>query len=228
MWAKRQWLENPWLPETRSEMALPLFARGQAIGAMTIQSTREAAFSAEDIAVLQTMGDQVANAIENARLLEKNRAALAEVEATHRNYLQREWQDYLAQHEALQGADFVYDRSLGGSPTGSQPVAAATSGRPAASRQGRADGAGLAVPIVLRGQIIGMLGLEDPQGTHQWSPEDQAVVEAVSGQLAMALENARLLEETQRRAARERLAREITDKMRHASTMDALIQTVRE
>jgi GAF domain-containing protein len=47
--------------------------------------------------------------------------------------------------------------------------------------------------------------------------------------LALALENARLLEETQRRAARERLAREITDKMRHAPTMDALIQTtVRE
>jgi PAS domain S-box-containing protein len=63
--------DNPYLPETRSEMALPLVARGQTVGAMTVQSQEQAAFSDEDIAVLQTMADQVANAIENARLLEE-------------------------------------------------------------------------------------------------------------------------------------------------------------
>jgi PAS domain S-box-containing protein len=63
--------DNPYLPETRSEMALPLIARHQAVGAMTVQSEEQAAFSDEDIAVLQTMADQVANAIENARLLEE-------------------------------------------------------------------------------------------------------------------------------------------------------------
>jgi len=63
--------DNPFLPETRSEMALPLTARGQAIGAMTIQSTQASAFSDEDITVLQTMADQVAIAIDNARLLEQ-------------------------------------------------------------------------------------------------------------------------------------------------------------
>jgi GAF domain-containing protein len=60
--------DNPLLPKTRSEMALPLLSFGQAIGAMTIQSEQEAAFSEDDIAVLQTMADQVASAIENARL----------------------------------------------------------------------------------------------------------------------------------------------------------------
>jgi len=63
--------DNPLLPETRSEMALPLISRGRVIGAMTIQSARSAAFSDEDIAALQTMADQVANAIENARLFEE-------------------------------------------------------------------------------------------------------------------------------------------------------------
>jgi GAF domain-containing protein len=63
--------ENPLLPETRSEMALPLIVRGQVIGAMTVQSTQESAFSDEDVAVLQTMADQVAVAIENARLFEQ-------------------------------------------------------------------------------------------------------------------------------------------------------------
>jgi GAF domain-containing protein len=63
--------DNPLLPETRSEMALPLISRGQVIGALTVQSTEVAAFSDEDIAVLQTMADQVANAIQNARLFEE-------------------------------------------------------------------------------------------------------------------------------------------------------------
>jgi len=62
---------NPYLPATRSEMALPLINRGQVIGAMTIQSTQEAAFSSEDISILQTMADQIANAIQNARLYQE-------------------------------------------------------------------------------------------------------------------------------------------------------------
>lgn len=60
--------DNPFLPETRSEMALPLVAHGQVFGALTVQSTREAAFSAEDIAILQAMVDQLAVAIQNAHL----------------------------------------------------------------------------------------------------------------------------------------------------------------
>jgi signal transduction histidine kinase len=73
--------ENPFLPETRSEMALPLVSRGRCIGALTAQSTEQDAFSREDVAVLQTMADQVAIAIENARLLEGERRRIAELEA---------------------------------------------------------------------------------------------------------------------------------------------------
>jgi GAF domain-containing protein len=72
---------NPYLPETRSEIALPLTARGQVIGAMTVQSDREAAFSDEDVVVFQTMADQVANAIENARLFQQTEQALVETGA---------------------------------------------------------------------------------------------------------------------------------------------------
>jgi PAS domain S-box-containing protein len=68
--------DNPLLPRTRSEMALPLVSRGQVIGAMTIQSDQPTAFSEVDIAVLQTTASQLANAIENARLFhEANRRA---------------------------------------------------------------------------------------------------------------------------------------------------------
>ena len=67
--------KNPLLPATRSKLALPLISRGQAIGAMTIQSAQPEAFTVEDITTLQTMADQLANAIENARLFAQHKQA---------------------------------------------------------------------------------------------------------------------------------------------------------
>ena len=69
--------KNPYLPLTRSEMALPLLTRGKAIGALTVQSTHDGAFAAEDISVLQTMADQLAIAIENAWLYEASQQEIA-------------------------------------------------------------------------------------------------------------------------------------------------------
>ena len=72
---------NPQLPLTRSEIALPLIALGEVIGAMTIQSEHPAAFSKVDITALQAMTDQVANAIENARLFTERVTLNEELEA---------------------------------------------------------------------------------------------------------------------------------------------------
>jgi signal transduction histidine kinase len=67
---EKVWYQNPFLPKTRSEMALPLIIKGKTIGALSVQSTGEAAFSVEDISTLQTMADHLAVAINNARLLQ--------------------------------------------------------------------------------------------------------------------------------------------------------------
>ena len=72
--------KNPYLPHTRSEMALPLAVGEQVIGALTVQSTEEAAFTDDDITVLQTMADQLAIAINNARLHAENRRLLTRAE----------------------------------------------------------------------------------------------------------------------------------------------------
>ncbi|TEU18828.1 MAG: GAF domain-containing protein, partial [Anaerolineales bacterium] len=71
--------DNPLLPSTRSEMALPLTVRGRVIGALDVQSAKEAAFSDEAVATLQTMADQLAIAIENARLYEEERRRAEEL-----------------------------------------------------------------------------------------------------------------------------------------------------
>lgn len=86
---------NPLLPDTRSELALPLVSRGQAIGALTIQSSREAAFTEEDIAIFEMMASQLANTIENARLFKQTEKALEEAEADLRRYVKEAWSKYL-------------------------------------------------------------------------------------------------------------------------------------
>ncbi len=72
--------KNPHLPKTHSEMALPLIAGDDLIGALTVQSEREAAFSEGDMAALQTMADQLAVAIQNARLHQQNKDLLRQAE----------------------------------------------------------------------------------------------------------------------------------------------------
>lgn len=100
-------LDNPLLPETRSELALPLISRGQATGAITIQSSEETTFSEEDIAVLQTMADQLANAIENARLYERAQRDLAE-----RKRIEKALKHRLEQLAALSQASQAVTASL--------------------------------------------------------------------------------------------------------------------
>ncbi len=63
--------KNPFLPKTRSEMALPLIFKEQVLGALTVQSEEPAAFTEDDITALQSLADQIAIAIHNAQLLRR-------------------------------------------------------------------------------------------------------------------------------------------------------------
>ncbi len=219
--------DNPLLPETHSEIALPLISRGEAIGALTIQSSQQAAFSEEDIAALQTMAGQIANAIENARLFEGTAAALREMEATQRRYLRQAWTEYRQSAETI---NYETERP-GVTPLGDAvlpEVQQAMEQRGVTVLTGDGaegkDRSALVSPIVLRGEIIGALGIHAEGETRQWTKEEIALVEAVAERMALAAENLRLLDETQRRAERERVIREISDKMRRAANMDELMQ----
>jgi GAF domain-containing protein len=83
---------------------------------------------------------------------------------------------------------------------------------------------GLAVPIEMRGQVIGVLGVEDLEGEWRSSADHLALIQSVAQQLGQALESARLLEDTQRRAAREERTRQITDNIRAAPTIEEAIK----
>ena len=77
----------------------------------------------------------------------------------------------------------------------------------------------------MRGEIIGALGIHDDDETRQWTADEIALIEAIAERMALAAENLRLLDETQRNAARAQLISDVTDKMRRAVNMDDLIQT---
>jgi GAF domain-containing protein len=87
------------------------------------------------------------------------------------------------------------------------------------------EGHPLAVPIKVRGQVVGVLDTFKPSDTGQWTPEEIAILEQITEQLGTALESARLYQDTQRRAARERLAREITDEIRRAGDVEGIVRT---
>ncbi len=191
---------NPDLPETRSEMTLPLRVRGEILGALDVQSTEEAAFSDEDVATLGTMADQLAVAIENARLFRETQDRLRELSRLYGEYSTAAWTQ-LAPAERPLG--YVYDR-IDVAPLGQLPAPALDlvlqRGEPVALVEPAATESTLTMPLKLRDQVIGALGIQETDEAREWSPDEMALVEAVSEQVALALESARLFGETQRRA----------------------------
>ncbi|MGC9395558.1 MAG: substrate-binding domain-containing protein [Anaerolineae bacterium] len=220
--------ENPFLPETRSELALPLVSRGEAIGALTIQSTEEAAFSDEDVAVLQTMADQVANAIENVRLFDRSQEALREMEATQRRYQQRAWSEYAQVAPVTSYETQRHDRAPLGDEILPEIQVALKNSEPTILRKPGA-GAALVAPITQRGAAIGALGVHLEDTRRELTEDELALVQAVAERVGLAAETLRLLDETQRSAAQERLVGEVTARVRATLDMNTILQTaVRE
>ena len=219
--------DNPLLPETRSEMTLPLISRGQVIGALTVQSTEVAAFSDEDISALQTMADQLAVAIDNARLFREVQSSLEEAQTIHRHYLREAWQDFTSLPEARLGYRYTEPGLTSPEETWLPAMTEAVQREDAVTAADGREGVELAVPITLRGQTIGALGLRRDEASG-WTADEVAIVQAVAEQIALTLENMRLFEETRRRARREQIIREITTKMRGSTGLDTILQTTVE
>lgn len=202
------YFDNPDLPETCSEVALPLRARGEILGVLDVQSKEHEAFTEEDVAVLQTLADQVATAISNARLFQQAQDAL---EAERRAYgeMSRE-----AWAETLRGRDTVGYRCDADAVVPVTEVAKVEDdGLPM-----------LDIPVTVHDQVIGAIRARRPQGAEQWTDEDTGLMQALAEQLGLALESARLYQGIQRRAAHERLVGDISDRLQRAPDMETLLQ----
>ncbi|GAB4424892.1 MAG: hypothetical protein Kow0031_04160 [Anaerolineae bacterium] len=189
---------NPLLPDTRSEMALPLIAQGRVIGALDVQSTKRGAFTEGDITVLQSMANQLANAIEAAQAYQESRQALAEVSKLHQRAITEQYSVYRAEQATADGYELLDGERL-------VPIRFDTAGQPDRPATGKPNGnrpspETLEAPLVLHGQAaIGSLSLElaEPQQNPAWDEDLREIVSAVSEQAAQAIEAARLFEQSQ-------------------------------
>ncbi len=218
-----QRFDNPLLPDTHSEMALPLVSRGQVLGAMTIQSERIAAFSETEIATMQTMADQIAGAVSNARLFAAAQDALARSEEIVRRYVRESWESYVSA-DSVSGYLYAPGQAGPNSRAWLPLMGDALRRRDLVTGQeSAAGGTELAVPLFFGDQVIGAIGLRRGSDL-AWSQEEIDLVRDVSLQVAQAVETRRLFEETQRSARHEAVLRQTTDKVRSQANLDALLQ----
>lgn len=228
---------NPILPYTRAEMALPLKAGGETIGAIDVQSMEAGSFTQEDVTMLQTVADQLAIAIKNTQLVEKLKASIQEANLLNKRQVEATWKKFTDQTPIT---GYVYDRIqvLPGETSVPEDVKHQLNAGQVVIRNGdeQADITGrrqrkstLFVPLILHQQLIGVIGIEQDLPEHKWSESELAIAQAAANQVSITLENARLLEETHQRAERERLAGEITARMRVSNDPQQILQTaVRE
>jgi GAF domain-containing protein len=215
------------LMKTRSEIALPLRSRGRVLGALNVHSVESDAFSQEDVAVLQTMADQIAVTIDNAYLFAELRERLHEMEESQRLYVREQWTGL-----APRRISPFYERAR----TDAAPlddVALSKAEEVALQREMvvKLDGdegtgkTALMTPITLRGQIIGALGLQEMEDRRQWTEDEIALIEAVADQMALAIENVRLLEETRQLAGWEQTLSDMTARFSRSLDTETLLQT---
>ncbi len=172
---------------------------------------------------MRDISERKATEVERERLL-------AEVEAAYRQYVHQEWKQFLG--ERHQGGWRIERQQNSGSSMSDEALAKVQAEvtregktKVVTRHNGHSTQPAVVAPIALRGQVIGTLSLQDIDPNRQWTAEEQALLETVSEQLALTIENLRLFDETQKRATREQLTRQITDKMRAAPDVDTIIQT---
>jgi GAF domain-containing protein/HAMP domain-containing protein len=212
------------LPDTRSELALPLRSRGRVFGALSVQSALPDAFDESTVAVLQTMADQVAVAIDNARLYTESQAALLAERRAYGELSAEAWRDLL---RTRMDWGYRYARRAISTVGGSWPremQQAERTGQTVIGSEG--DGGGtLAIPIRGREQVIGVLRFGKSDDDAEWTPAEVTLLETLADRLGQSLEGARLYQDSQRRAARERLYGEVTSRVRETLDMETVLRT---
>lgn len=213
---------NPDLPETRSEIALPLKYGPITIGILDVQSTKSSAFNQEDVSILSTLANQLAIVIRNLQTSRQDRMPSFEKRSN--------WRTGLRMTDKLPASG--YSISPDGSISNALPENNSTTQKAIASGETEITNSSsknisptLAVPVKLRDQVIGIIHIESSENGKKWTEEEITLVQAISERAALALENARLFENATRRAEQEETIARITTKIGSSSDFNRILQT---
>jgi GAF domain-containing protein len=209
---------NPDLPKTRSEMAIPLKYGSQTIGVLDIQSILPSAFKDEDANLLGTLAIQIAVAINN--ILIKERAGFGN------RMIKRSEQPSRKQKQS--GYSFHADGTISNAAPATNPTldkALATGETVILARPSKSNPAALAVPVKFRDRVIGIIHIEAAEANRKWTEDEITMVQSISDRAAFALENARLFEETSRRAEQEETIARVTTQIGASTDFNHILQT---
>jgi GAF domain-containing protein len=200
------------LPETRSEIVLPLKSGEQIIGVLDIQSVTENAFMEEDTTILSILADQVAITIQNSSLYEQSQRALRKADISSNQSGTQAWMEY---ERTIQTRGYRYDGIK------SEPLRDV--------EEMNTDNKSLSIPIQLRGQTIGRFKLNPSNSSRGWTDDELVMVRATAERVALALEGTRLLDEAQKRAMREAFLSDVATKLSASFRLDSILRdTVQE
>ena len=193
-------------PLTRSRMLLPLAVRGNILGILDLHSDQPRAFDAQDAEILQTLADLVAISFDNARLINETKSLLSQLEVSTNIQTERTWRKLTSRQRPA----YQY------TPAGVRPIFST-------SKKGSGDG--LHVPLILHGQKIGAIKLMRKGGISQWSERERVLVEKIADQIALALENSRLVDEAQKGALRDQMIANISTRVRETLEIESVAKT---
>lgn len=225
------YFDNPDLPDTHSEVALPMKSRDETTGVLDVQSTEINAFSSDDLKVLTALANQVSIALENARLLTETRAALAQVQNVYDEFTRAEWSRTIAKVEQ---PGFRYNAGriemLETDMQTPEVQSAAVSGEIVMSQTNGSEPkrATVAVPVKLRGEVIGVIHVESHDPARTWREDEVSLVEAVAERAAFAMESTRLFQDARRRAAKEQAISAATARISGAISIENILHATAE
>ncbi|MBZ0290519.1 MAG: GAF domain-containing protein, partial [Anaerolineae bacterium] len=216
---------NEFLPDTHAELAIPLRVADQIIGSLDVQSKYRNAFTEDEVSILETMADQIAVAIENARLYQESVRRLEDIERSNRESTIATWREYIYGHRQRQLLSEAGTRT--GIDLSELRQRAISEGHIVAGTPTNHNTIPVAVPIELRGQILGAVEWELPMD--DMSEDKLQLAQELANRLAVSLDNARLFEESQRATERERIVNAIAAKLTPQTEVSEILQTaVRE
>lgn len=223
--------KNPILPDTRSEITLPLHAGEEIIGALDIQSEKPGVFTPDDVKIFQIIADQLGVAIDKAKLVATLQDNLSLWETSTSQFTQKSWRAHLRPGKKTTSFQYRGNKIISGVPYTPEVIDAYRKQEPVRNLIIDPANSGektsiMAIPILLRGQILGVLTVK----IQREAIADDLVefLRSVTERLSVALENVRLLEEIQSNAERDHLVADISGRVRSATGVDQILRTAAE